>query len=295
MGYSTKTMKQVAVYVPTPDQIEGGIWQSGSGPVADAQGNIYLEVGDGNFNLNTGGIDSGDSVLKLSTQHGLQVVDSFTPFDQLCMHWFNLDLGSAGPLLLSDTHELLASGKDGRIYVLNSNNLGGYHTVTDPCHQLQLTNVDQIVQEFPANTAKGGVFGSMAYWHGPSGDYVYVSGIMDTNLKAFKITNGQLSEAPTSESPTFKDAHGHPVVMTGNPAVSSDGQKPGTGIVWLIDRQGVLRAFDAANLSHELYDSNMNASRDSLGTAIKFSTPTVANSEVFVGTTDSLLIYGMPD
>ena len=82
---------------------------------------------------------------------------------------------------------------------------------------------------------------------------------------------------------------------TGNPTVSSDGQKAGTGIVWLIDRQGDLRAFDAANLSHELYNSNMNAGRDSLGTAIKFSSLTVANGEVFAGTAVSLLIYGLPD
>jgi hypothetical protein len=81
--------------------------------------------------------------------------------------------------------------------------------------------------------------------------------------------------------------------MTGNPTVSCDGQKPGTAIVWLVDRHGTLRAFDAANLSHELYNSDMHKSRDHLGTAIKFSVPTVANGEVFVGTADSLVIYGL--
>src|SRR5438270_10662532 len=110
----------------------------------------------------------------------------------MCLHWFIRDLGAACPLLLPDSSELMASGKDGRIYVLNTNSLGGYHTIADPCHQLNRTDVDQIVQELPLYTAKVGVYGSLAFWHGPSGDYIYVSGIQDTNLKAFKITNGLL-------------------------------------------------------------------------------------------------------
>ena len=292
MGYHEGTLRRTSVWVPTPDAIEGGIWQSGAGLAADSQGNIYLESGDGDFNLDTGGHEAGDSVLKLSPQHGLHVVDYFTPFNEMCMHWFNLDLGSAGPLLLPDASEVLATGKEGRIYVLNRNQLGGYNTVVGPCSQLARTDVDQVVQELPPNTAAGGVFGSLAYWHGPGRDYVYVSGFEDTHLKAFRITGGLLSQTPSSESPGVVGPHGHPLVMTGNPAVSCNGQKPGTAIVWLIDQRGILRAFDAADLSHELYNSTQVAKRDSLRGAIKFSVPTVANGKVFVGTTNSLIIYG---
>jgi len=62
---------------------------------------------------------------------------------------------------------------------------------------------------------------------------------------------------------------GSPLHVAGNPVASCHGQKPGTAIVWLIDQHGLLRAYDAANLTHELYTSMQNARRDTRGQAIK--------------------------
>lgn len=293
MGYDATTLHQMSVYASTPDQQGGGIWQSGAGLAADPEGNIYLETGEADFTLNMGGHDAGDAVLKLSTQHGLRVVDYFTPFNQYCLSKTNMDLGSAGPLLLPNAPEVIASSKEGRIYVLNRTHLGGYHTVAMPCSQTSRTDVDQVMQEFPPNTAAGGVWGSPAYWHGPSGDYLYVSGMLANTIKAYQLTNGLLSPTPSSQSSLVPGSNGSPVHVAGNPVVSCNGQKPGTGIVWLIDQHGLLRAYDAANLAHELYTSAQNPHRDALGDAVKFSVPTVANGEVFVGTTTSLLIYGL--
>ena len=56
-----------------------------------------------------------------------------------------------------------------------------------------------------------------------------------------------------------------------------------------------MRAYDATNVSDELYTSDQApAGRDHLGQAIKFTIPTVADGQVFVGTTNSLVTYGLP-
>lgn len=89
------------------------------------------------------------------------------------------------------------------------------------------------------------------------------------------------------------DAHKHSLVVTGNPVVSSNGSNAGTGIVWLIDMNGALRAYDASDLTHELYSSAQKPGRDKLGVAVKFTVPTVADGKVFAGTTNSLVIYGL--
>lgn len=294
MGYNALMLKQAAVYNPEQDSGQGGIWQSGAGLAADSQGNIYLISGEGDFDLNTGGPHAGDSVLKLNPQ--LHVVDFFTPFNQTCMNWFNQDFGAGGPLLLPDSPEVIVGGKEGRIYVLNRSHLGGYHGITDPCEHLSQTNVDNVVQELPADTAAGGLWGSAAYWHSASGDFVYISGRGDPYVKAFSLTNGHLSDRPTSESTIQENKQQKPLLISGNPVVSSNGTQAGTGILWLIDSsQGVLRAYDASNLAHQLYSSDQDASRDGIGPdhVIKFSVPTVYDGKVFVGTDSSLLIYGL--
>lgn len=280
------------MYNTTPNGEGSGIWQSGAGLAADQDGNIYLETGEGSYEVNPGGKDFSNAVLKLNPQHGLHVIDSFMPFNLLCMNWINQDLGSAGPLLLPHTNELVAVGKEGRLYVLDRSHLGGYHTISGPCNQLSRTDIDQVVQESPPQTVPGGVFGSLAYWEGPKGSYLYAAGMAGKGIQAFGVSNGKLSFSPASQTPDEKDTSGQHVAVTGNPVISSDGTRAGTGIVWIIDSPGSLRAYDATNLKHELYSSQQNAARDNLGEAIKFSVPTVARGEVFVGTVNSLVIYG---
>jgi hypothetical protein len=89
------------------------------------------------------------------------------------------------------------------------------------------------------------------------------------------------------------------------PSISSNKDVPGTGIVWVISPAscggpgcapsgpGVLRAYNATNISDELYNSEQNFTRDRLDSYVKFSVPTIANGRVFVGTQTSLNIYGL--
>jgi hypothetical protein len=277
MGYNSTSLQQTTVYNTSRNGVRGAIWQSGDGLASDTNGNIYFQSGNGTFDVNTGGPDIGDSVVKLSTLNGLQRVDYFAPFNQGCLDTIDLDLGSAGSMLIPSNNEMIGVGKEGRIYVINRSNLGKYTIIQNPCGNQNRTNVDKVLQELPAKTV-GGCWSTPAYWNGSTGEYVYFGGIND-HVKAFKLTNGLLSTSPTSQSPESLGYTG------GNVAVSSNGTTANTGIVWVIDPSATLRAYDATNLGHELFNSK-------LPSFIKFTTPIIANGEVFVGTAGSLEIYG---
>jgi len=268
IGYDEKTLQQTAAYAVTPNWDAGSIWQSGAAPAADADGNIYVVSGNGTFDGDRGGTDLAESVIKLSTSQGLALEDYFAPFDATALSEQNLDLGSSGAVLLpaeagSPAHpRLLVNGtKFGGIFVLDADNLGHFESGSN----------SQIVQSLPSGI--GAVFGVPAYWNGR----LYFAGA-DDNLKAFPVKNGTLSSQPATETAMPIQAPG------AVPSVSANGST--NGIVWITDRSAQLRAFDAADLSHELYHAD-------IGSFVKFSTPTIADGKVFVGTASSLLVFGL--
>jgi hypothetical protein len=306
--YDGSMIRQVAVYTDTPNGEGGGIWMGGTGLSADARGNIYSSTGNGTFNLNTGGQDVGDSFIKLNTQHELSVIDYFTPFNQSCLDGRDADLGSSGILLLpyqtgtAHPHLMGGIGKEGRLYLVDRDNLGKYTVDSNlQCNtpEEKQTNFDQIVQEIPNATAES-FFGIAGYYGGTSssGQFIYTGGFND-RLKAFRLSNGLLSTTPSSSTPeTF-------AFSGATPSISSNGNTPGSGILWVINPSncngtgctptgiGTLRAYDATDVSKELYNSEQNATRDRLDSYVKFTVPTVANGKVFVGTQTSLTIYGL--
>ena len=313
--------QQVSVFNSTPDGQEGGIWMSGAGPAADTQGNVYLTIGNGSFDLDqTGQRDAGDSFVKLSTRivggqgepNGLVLSDYFTPFNQECLSGRDEDLGAGGVLLLPEqppyTHAahprlLVGVGKEGRIYVLDRDQLGQFHgysgTLQCNSNEESRTNIDQVVQELPASSTSG-FFGIPGYWAGTaaSGQLVYIGEAGD-HLKSYQLIGGTLSSRATAQTP---ETFGFPGVT---PSISSNNSVPGTGIVWVISPAscggpgcapsgpGALRAYNATNISQELYNSEQNFTRDRLSSYVKFSVPTIANGKVFVGTQTSLDIYGL--
>jgi hypothetical protein len=223
--------------------------------------------------------------VRLNAQ--LKVQDYFTPFNQQCLANIDGDLGSGGPLLLPDQHRLITAGKEGRVYVINTTAMGHYHTIANPCNNLKLTKVDRIVQELPAGTI-GGLFSNVTYWSAASGQqYVYFSGTRD-KLKAFSWDNSsrRIATVPSSKSPETFGATGS------NPTISSNNGATGTGILWTTDPAGILRAYDATDLNKELYNSNQDDARDGLASHVKYTAPTVANGEVFVGLSNGLAIFG---
>lgn len=111
-------------------------------------------------------------------------------------------------------------------------------------------------------------------------------GAVDDSLRAFKIANAWIKTPASSKTAvTF----GYPGAT---PSISADGAR--NGIVWVVENNSpaVLRAYDASNLTHELYNSNQSRQRDEI-TGNKFITPMIANGKVFVGTPSGVAVFGL--
>lgn len=288
MGYDAGTLEQVAVFNTTPDGIGGSIWQSGQGPAVDDEGNIYVITGNGPFDVNRGGRNYGDSVLKFSTANGLELIDTFTPGNADVLEELDLDLGSGGPVLLPGVNRLVFTGKDTLFRVLDTNRLGGF----DP-------EIDRVVQQFQVSTRR--MFSAPVYRESPVyGPVIYYWAGGDY-LKVMKLINGRFLESPLAQS-DIENVRG---ISNASPlSLSADGMKQGTGIVWATastggdaNRQtvpGVLRAIDADDVTRELWNSLDNIERDDVGNFAKFCPPTVANGKVFVATfSGKLHVYGL--
>lgn len=275
LAYNATTLQQAGVFNDTPDGYQGGIWQGGGGISADADGNIYVVSGNGKFDANTGGRDYGDSIIKLSADLS-QVESYFTPYNQAALDSGDLDLGSTSPLLLPDQsgpylHLLVADGKIANIYVVNRDSMGGY----------QAGSNSQIVQYMPGGTSV--VMTSPAYWN----SRVYFAD-QASSIKAFAVSDGRLSASPQVQ-PIAEPAQGI--------TVSANGSQD--GILWTIQPQtnpitaALLVAYDATNVTSELYDSNQAGTRDVPGNWTTFQPPVVINGKVYVGARGELDVYGL--
>jgi hypothetical protein len=278
LGYDAKTLRQVAVFNDTPNGAEGSFWESGVAPAADEQGNIFLASGNGTFDGANGGPDFGQSYIRIRTKANgepLLVNDYFTPFNVARLNRRDIDLGSGGVVLLPDDagtpkhpHLLIGAGKEGRVYVLDRDKMGGH----------ELTSDQQIVQSMGGSITS--LFGKPVYFYGS----IFFCGAGDS-LKQFAFSGGRMeNQARSQTSLQFE----YPGCV---PTISSNGTS--NGIVWLLEDAGVLHAYDAANLARELYNSSQVPDRDALGSYVKFSVPIVANGKVYAGTMDSLVVYGL--
>ncbi|MGH9406478.1 MAG: PQQ-binding-like beta-propeller repeat protein [Terriglobia bacterium] len=288
MGYDERNLSQVSVLNLTPNGNEGAIWQSGNGPAADAEGNIYLLDGNGAFDAKTNPQDFpaqgdfGNAFLKLAVIDGrLTVADYFAVSNIASENATDLDLGSGGPLVLPDLkdasgrvlHLAVGAGKDRNIYLVNRDSMGKF----DPGGNNR--NAYQVVQHVLGD----GEFASPAYFDGR----LYY-GAVDDHIKEFRFVNGRLEDSPASESPTVFTYPG------ATPSISADGLR--NGIVWAAEHgdRAVLRAYDANDLSRELYNSNQQPSgRDYFGIGNKFITPMIAGGRVYVGTTSGVAVFGL--
>jgi hypothetical protein len=270
------------------------IWMSGDGPGADAAGNVYLLTGNGLFETtqDSKGFpslgDYGNSFLKLtSTATSLQVADYFAMSSEVAESGGDIDLGSGGEMLLPDLtdgsgnvkHLIVGAGKDSNIYVVDRDNMGKFSASSNNIWQ----EIDSLLPGNPPGAGAGGVRSSPAYF---SGNVYY--GDAGGTLKAFSVANAKLSTTPTSQSAVTFAYPG------ASPVVSANGTM--NAIVWAHENTSpaVLHAYDAANLAHELYNSNQaTGARDQFGPGNKFIAPTVAGGKVFVGTTNTLAIFGL--
>jgi hypothetical protein len=289
MGYNATNLQQVLAFCTTPNNRAGGVWQAGGGLAADSTGNIFFATGNGTFDANSGGVDYGDTVLQISP--GGTVLDYFTPYNQLFMDQNDVDLSPGGVLLLPDQggprpHLLIAAGKFGSIYLINRDNMGNFSANEDTNIVQELTGV------LPGGDLDTGNRINPVYFNG----HVYFSCDNDF-IRSYLLTNGLLSTTPVSQSSEEYLYPGAPL------SISANGSS--NGILWVVERfgldatgvgataPGILRAYDPANLSTVLYDSNQAGSRDTLDFAAKFSVPLVVNGKVFVASMSQLTVYGL--
>jgi hypothetical protein len=283
MAFSADTLAQTNVLNLTPNGSEGGIWMAGTAPAADANGNLFFIIGNGTFDttLDANGFpskgDCGNCFVKLSTSASLKLADYFTPHNTVSESNADIDFGSGGGILLLDVtdsggntrHLSVGAGKDAIIYVVDRDAMGKFNAGTD-----------QIYQEISGQLG-GGVYSMPAFFN----DTVYYGAVGDA-LKAFPVTTAKLSAVPSSQSTHH---FGYPGTT---PSVSANGTT--NAIVWAIENSGaILFAYDASNLTKELYDSNQAANNRDHFSGNKFITPMVVNGRVYVGTPNSVAVFGL--
>ena len=286
MTYNASTLAQTSVIDFVPNGNDAAPWNAGAGPAVDAQGYVYTSLGNGTFDttLNGQGFpsqgDFGNSLVKLSlTANGLAAVDYWTMYNSNSESGHDTDLGSGGLMLLPDQtdstgavrHLLVAAGKDSNLYVADRDKLGHF----DP------NNNSTLYQEL-TGSLPGGEWSSPAYFH----SHVYY-GSVGQNMRSFAVSAAKLVGSPIQTTSTV---FGYPGTT---PSVSANGLT--NGIVWATENTSpaVLHAYDANNLSTEFYNSNQAANgRDHFGAGNKFIAPTIANGKVYVGTTNSVGIFG---
>lgn len=281
VGYDAQTLEQLVFYYSTPNGSQGGIWMSAGAPTVDDEGNIYCVTGNGAFDPNSGGVDFGNTFLKVATGGtNLFVADYFAPYNAVALNSGDQDLGTCAPLLLPDTvgstshpHLLVAGSKTGVMYLIDRDNMGHFNSF----------NNSQIVQSFQM----AALWNTLAYFN----NHIYVCPANNA-LAAYSITNGQMSTTPVMRSTYKFSANG------ASPSVSANGTD--NAIVWVLEKDSsfvgrgpaVLRAFDAMNLTNQLYGSNDAGSRDQLQIAREFQVPVIANGKVYVATQSGLSVFG---
>lgn len=285
---ATNVARQLGVYNATPNGGLGGFWDGGGGPSVDSQGNLYFQTGNGTFDGGTIITTTNNyamSLLKLATTNGLMLVDYFAPNNAVALSGADQDLGASAPIILPDSagspahpHLVVGGGKTAPIYLVDRDNMGRFNGSSSP---------NNIVQQFDG---------------GPSGDRDVTPAffnnalyLIDSNnrIGAYSIANAQFNTTPVETPDTYDNKGGASV------SISADGTS--NAIVWAIYNSGgqspgtpaVLRAYNATNLTQELYTSEQVPSRDSAGDAVKFTIPTIANGKVYVGAQYSLTVYGL--
>jgi hypothetical protein len=264
MSFNTLTAQQEAFDLE-PGNRFGSVWQKGAGLSADSDGYVYADTGEGGM---VGGVDLAITVFKLAQSGSqLSLADWFTPWNWSRLSTNDLDINNAVVILPDQSgpvpHEAITLGKEGTIYVLNRDNMG---QLCSSCNGSDT----QIVQEL----LKVAILGyTPVVWNGS----VYITG--SSKLQIYTLNNGLLTPSISSTKGNIT----HPVI-------TSNGTS--NGIVWFHNGNH-LTALNALNLD-ELYTSNQAANgRDTLPPYAHFGSPIVADGEVFVGTLDSLVVYGL--
>ncbi|WP_159083277.1 PQQ-binding-like beta-propeller repeat protein [Streptomyces sp. P3] len=277
------------------DNGKSSVWMSGGGLVSDGPGRILLTTGNGDApGVGPGSKPPGqlgDSVVRLGVNSDgtMSAKDFFSPSNAPLLGLLDADLGSGGPTALPDDafgtaqhpHLLVQIGKDGRLFLLDRDDLGG--------RSQGANSTDKVLGIFGPYE---GVWGHPGVYGGQGG-YVYTIGSKGP-LRAFRY--GVTGDGV----PTLIDAGRSSETFgfsSGSPVITSTGSTPGSAVVWAVYADGS----SGANGQLRAYDANpVNGTVTKLwsapiGTASKFSVPAADGGRVYVGTRDGhVLAFGRP-
>ena len=278
LAYDASSLQPKAEFCATPNGSGGGIWMGGGAPAVDSDGYVYVIASDDSGNPES---IYEDAFLKFNPD--LTVADYFQTSIDPTLIKNDADQGSGGIMILPDNssstpHELVGGGKDGYIIMLNRDSLG---------HE---NSTDKAIQEVKTGVGEySNIFSSPAFWN----NTLYYHPENDTlHLFNYDPTTGKIGTSPAKSGSAVYGWHG------ATPSISANGSSD--GIVWEIEQTAwktggpaILHAYDAVSAA-ELYNSTQAAgNRDKAGPAVRFTVPTVADGQVFVGTANQLDIYGL--
>jgi outer membrane protein assembly factor BamB len=282
LGYDAASLKQIGVFNTSPGGVGASIWQSGQAPAVDDKGSIYFVTGNGSWN---GSTQLSESFIRLDAR--LHLLDWFTPTNHFQLDKDDNDLNSSGVTLIPGTHLMTGGGKEGVLYLINRDYLGHLGD-------------EHAVQHFRAT---GSHLHSIVYWNSAkSGELLYLWGQRD-KARVYRFNGGKLDETPFMTRPEMNE--GHPGAML---SLSANGDRDGilwaaihaSGDSWHESRPGILHAYDADDIQHELWNSLENPGRDDCNNYSKMAPPTVANGKVYLASfgtentgTGQLCVYGL--
>jgi hypothetical protein len=317
--YDATTLAKVGVFCTTPNGSRGSVWQGGMGLAADPQGFVYFMTGNGDYD---GTANFSDSALKLPGNFTVPPptvpVDFFTPANQTELNDFDWDFGSGGPVVLPDPpagsglpKTMVVCGKDGQIYLLNRENMN-----STPLSTLPLPgSPPNPSPPAPPGVGSGGdgpgVWGGPAYFNSGGQQLIYYCGngadgtgghLMAFVFSGNSITQSLIGSKPNQSARTFPslNAMTNPTTTGSHqsggatPVVSSDQQKPGTGIVWALARSNPLQlvAFDATDLTKPpLFSQPAGPWNNPNGGA--FTEPIIIQGKVYVPSDGQLNVFGL--
>ena len=294
IGYDKTSLQQSIVYNTTPEGYNGGIWMSAAAPAADDAGNIYIAVGNGSVGVTNdpaNPVNRSESALKLTTAGNTLAVSSFfTPQNYPYLESSDRDFGVAGMLLIPNTNRVITGCKDGNLYLLDRDNMGGFDSTRN-----------HVVQTITLGSNVWILRSSLAYYKGEQKEFIYSwsekallhAFPYDRNADTLDVINAIISgvAGPKGGNGSFF-------------SLSSNGSADSTAILWVNQAAnggnanqavlpGVFRAFSATDVTKELWNSFMDSS-DIPGNYAKFNCPAISNGKVYLATfSNKLMVYGL--
>jgi F5/8 type C domain len=283
IAYDAATLNQVSVWMTTPSGAQAGNWMSGGGLVGDWT-HVYFTTGNGDSDIGSGGNNYGECFVGLNND--LSVNTWYRSGFYRSLNTGDKDLGGCGVQLIPGTRLLVSGGKDGKIYLVDADNMGGFGG----------DRVEAAKQVFVGSSGNHYHSGPVTFT-GPAGSLTYLCAEGDF-LKAYKLVNGLYQTTPYWVG--FDAPPGMPGAQS---SVSANGTA--NGIVWSTipysadanhaTVAGILRASDATT-GVEIYNSYQNLARDDYGNFAKNPAPVVNNGRVYVPTfSGKLVVYGLVD